>query len=100
MSNSCILVVESSAETAVALYRALEEAFPKGRLLHAHSLFEARLLIDTYDVGCFIIDNELPDGGGLELVDEVKQRRPQVEVILLAGEPTPWLRQRVVFTTI
>ncbi|ALS26382.1 two-component system response regulator [Paenibacillus sp. 32O-W] len=51
----------------------------------AYSAFEALELIQTYPVDLVITDIMMPEWTGLELIEEIRKRRPDTVCILLSG---------------
>jgi DNA-binding response OmpR family regulator len=87
-------LVEEDVEASFDLSQALEETVPQCRILQAHSVFEGKLLLGTYDIACSVIDNELPDGAGFELVYEIDRQEIHTQTILFAEAPSARLKQR------
>ncbi len=81
-----ILYVEDNPHDVDLTRRALSRAMPEVQLDNAPTLQEARTYLDeqaSYDV--LMIDLLLPDGNGLELLREVRQRALPVAVMILTG---------------
>jgi CheY-like chemotaxis protein len=53
------------------------------RVVEAGSLVEARALIGAGPYRCVLLDHELEDGVGLELLPLIRKEQPQCRVILL-----------------
>jgi DNA-binding response OmpR family regulator len=78
-----VLVVEDDPEMRALLraflqregYRVIEEA--RGD--------RARLLVESEPLDAVIVDNEIPGLNGLELLSSLRQRRPEVPVILITA---------------
>jgi DNA-binding response OmpR family regulator len=64
-----ILVVEDSQAERLQLKHEIERRFSDHRVEYAESLAAARAICDANDVTVAVVDNELTDGSGLELVD-------------------------------
>jgi two-component system cell cycle sensor histidine kinase/response regulator CckA len=80
-----ILVVEDEP----GIQRAVRLVIEDWETLPAMNLAEARARLaapETFDVA--LIDKNLPDGSGLELARELRERRPEVAVILMTAYPT------------
>lgn len=91
-----ILHVEDDADLCHFLAVALHE---KAYILRATCLEEARALLKTHSFSLIVLDQGLPDGTGLSLLDDFEGRpedmRPPV-VILSADEISDETRKRVV----
>lgn len=80
-----ILVVEDSVFACEALR--LMSLRSGARIRRADCLRSARRHLKVYRPSVVIIDLGLPDGSGLELIDELNRATPRVDVILgLSGE--------------
>lgn len=55
----------------------------------AASLAEARAVLAETSVDVIVVDLELPDGSGLEVVAELSKRRPGTAAIVLTGNERP-----------
>jgi two-component system, OmpR family, response regulator TctD len=89
MNKFCLLILEDAVVTSVAVSRALELELPECLVLRAQSLFEARLLLKTYDIHFFILDIQLPDGNGTELLDNIVQKNPSAGVVIVTAASLP-----------
>lgn len=71
-----------------------------GESVHAGSLVEARRALDDRRNGCgswfdlAIVDLDLPGGGGLELLEELREAAPGVPVMGVTANPEQGLRLR------
>jgi DNA-binding NarL/FixJ family response regulator len=89
MNRFCVLVLEDAVVTSVAVSRALELELPDCVILRAQSLFEAKLLLKTYDVHFFILDIRLPDGCGIDLLPDIVSKNPSAGVVIVTACPLP-----------
>ncbi|MCW5581291.1 MAG: response regulator, partial [Luteimonas sp.] len=81
-----VLYVEDSATAAELARRALLREVPDGELVLARSLAEARRRLEGATLpDVLIVDLNLPDGRGLELLAEVRARSQPVSVVVLIG---------------
>lgn len=72
------------------LGQAIEASAPSGesiQLIHARSLTEARAQLTEKSVDLAVINPNLPDGSGLDLVDELNKSRRIVATVLIGDEP-------------
>lgn len=81
-----IVIVEDDRDLNRGLCRALKEA--DCSVVSCHDLREARRQLALGGVSLLLLDIGLPDGSGLELLREVKQRTPGLPVILLTANDT------------
>jgi DNA-binding NarL/FixJ family response regulator len=93
MKDFRILIVEDVVVTSVAIGRSLEMDLPDCIVLRAQSLFEARLLLKTYDIHFFIIDIQLPDGSGIDFLKEIAAKNSKAAVVIVTATPLPKLRE-------
>jgi DNA-binding response OmpR family regulator len=83
MSEIKVLIVDDEIEFASALSERLEL---RGFNSHAlHSGLEALAQLDDLDPDIMVLDLKMPDMNGLEVLCEVKAKKPAVEVIMLTG---------------
>lgn len=82
-----ILVVEDDLTIQAALADALEMS--NYRVLKASNGKEALAIIEQHEaeIPLVLSDWVMPYMGGLELVQEMKQRRPNIKVLMLTGHP-------------
>ncbi len=80
------IIVEDIGETRVWLSDVLRQAFGDIAIDHAVDLKSARRWFAnrvTTDLGLLaLVDLGLPDGSGIELIREIKQQHPEVEVVV------------------
>jgi DNA-binding NarL/FixJ family response regulator len=89
MSKFSVLILEDAVVTSVAVSRALEMELPDCVILRAQSLFEAKLLLKTYDIHFFILDIRLPDGCGTDLLPDIIRKNPSAGVVIVTACPLP-----------
>jgi len=51
----------------------------------ARSAGEAKDLVALQDYGCVLLDKNLPDASGIDVLPHIKERRPDCEVIVVTG---------------
>ncbi|WP_040616156.1 response regulator [Oceanicola granulosus] len=85
--GATILVVEDSRYACEALR--LLSLRSGARIRRADSLANARRHLRVYRPTVLIVDLGLPDGSGLELIDEMARAAPAIDVLLAtSGDPT------------
>ena len=81
-----VLLVEDDPDHATLAREALEEALGDVAVSHAGDLATARELCAGSAWSLVVVDNKLPDGCGLELVQTLRETAPDVPVLVLTGE--------------
>jgi DNA-binding NarL/FixJ family response regulator len=94
MKQLRILLLEDALITSLAMGRALEAQIPDCIVMRAPSLYEARLMLRTYDIRLFVVDIQLPDGCGIDFLPEIAERAPSAAVIIVTAMRLPKYRQR------
>jgi len=89
MAKFNVLVLEDAIVTSVATSRALELDLPDAVVHRAQSLFEARLLLETYPIHFCILDVQLPDGCGIDLIPDVVAKYPNAGVVIVTASALP-----------
>lgn len=52
----------------------------------AFTFADARMKVHLYEYECIVLDIMLPDGNGLELLKEIRDRHSQVGVIIVSAK--------------
>jgi len=76
----------------VAISKALEAELPDHLILRDQSLFEARLLLKSYDIHFYVLDIKLPDGSGIDLMPDIVNKNPCAGVVVATACPLPQYR--------
>lgn len=79
-----ILLVEDEHELANSISEYLKRS-EKINCDLADNLFKATDLIGLYEYDCFIIDIGLPDGSGLELIQNIKSKDSKAGIIIISA---------------
>lgn len=83
MKDLRILIVDDEHEIVELLEDLLTE---KGyNVSTAFTLDEARQKIKQYDPGIVLLDIKLPDGDGVDFLQEIKKKNPKIDVIMITG---------------
>jgi len=94
MKQLRILLLEDAMVTSLAMGRALETQLAGSIVMRAQSLYEARLMLRTSDLGVFIVDIQLPDGSGIDFLPEIAERAPSAGVIVVTATRLPKFRRQ------
>lgn len=54
----------------------------------AESAEHALRVMDSHNIDVVLLDLKLPGAGGLEVLRQIKQRRPDIEVVVVTGHGT------------
>ncbi len=85
-SQTTVLVIDDEKKLAALITRILElEGF---KVFQAHNGKDGLKLIGTEDIHVVISDVKLPDVSGIDLVRQIKEKKPYVEVINLTAYGT------------
>ncbi len=85
-----VLIVDDNTNLAHLTAYSLKSAIDGLIVLTAGSCQEALILAKEHRPSVFIVDLKLPDGDGLDLIDELKRRFPSVSPILVTATPWRW----------
>jgi DNA-binding NtrC family response regulator len=92
-----LLYVEDNQSLASLIGRTLKEIRPDWMVMPAGSLGEARSVINRQPVpDAAVLDVNLPDGNGVDLLGEIKSLNPKLPVIMVSGAYSDALFARVV----
>lgn len=80
-----ILIVESDPESATQLCRQLTDHFQQDCNTVVHQISEA-LALDLQFYDLVLCDLDLPDGSGLELIDQLLARREDIPIIIVTDQ--------------
>jgi len=77
-----VLVLEDHPETREWLSGIIKQAFVEVNLYEASSLAQARKLISDHEFDLALIDLNLPDGNGVEIISEITQHSPKTYCVV------------------
>jgi len=77
-----ILLLEDHAETADWINATLQEVFPGHLILLAKSIEEAEALLAQHQFELAILDISLPDGSGIDIIQQLKKNHPNTTCIM------------------
>lgn len=84
-----LLLLEDSVVCATRIARALQEAFPDLRLIHARTVEEAQIVGSELGIDFFLIDVLLPDGNGFDFLCDMATVLPEAKAVIMTGEILP-----------
>ena len=77
-----VLVLEDHPETREWLTDIIRQAFIEVRIFEASSLAQARATIKSNQLDLALIDLNLPDGNGVEIISEISQKSPDTYCVV------------------
>ncbi|WP_051350343.1 response regulator [Dyadobacter alkalitolerans] len=87
MTRLSILLVEDDEIDAMNLLRAISKSQVEiGEVKICKYAEDALLTLDSWVPGCVLLDYQLPKTSGLELLKKIKERVPQLPVIVLTSQ--------------
>ncbi len=92
-----VLIIEDNATFRKTFRDALTKRFPEmlvEELSDGSRIFEK---IDTFQPGLIFMDIRLPGQNGLELTEKVKERYPQIRIVILTEYDLPEYREAACF---
>lgn len=87
-----LLIVEDHSSFRSALAFMLDREEDINVVAEAGTIDEARTILTSTPVDVALVDMELPDGSGLDLIRDTRSRNPEAEMILLTGSARPQTR--------
>ena len=81
-----ILIVEDDTTLNQGLCKALREE--DRQIVSCENILEARQQLELGSVSFVLLDINLPDGNGLDLLKEIKDKDPKIPVVLLTANDT------------
>ena len=91
-----LLFVDDNIKLVEIATRYIGEIRPQWRFLLANTLAEGRRIYNQYSPDAAVLDVGLPDGNGLDLLSELKRKRPGLPVIMISADDPAALRQAVI----
>lgn len=76
------LIVEDVVETGNWLCFTLQEAFTQIHISYADSCEQARQVLETCSINLALLDINLPDGSGIDLIPCIRQRCPDAYIVI------------------
>ena len=88
-----VLIVDDSELVQIRIKRELLKNDLKMCVSQAYNVKEALELFHSFIPSFVILDIDLPDGSGIDLLQTFKKERPSVEVAMLTNFPTSEFKQ-------
>lgn len=95
MDTQRVLIVDDQQEVRQVLRSAIESLNAKVEVFDVPSGEEALLELSAQEFDLLISDVRLPGISGLELIDKLRQRNPDMKVVLVTGVMDTKVRQQV-----
>jgi DNA-binding NarL/FixJ family response regulator len=77
-----VLVLEDHPETREWLTAIIRQAFVEVEIFEASSLAQARIIINANQLDLALIDLNLPDGNGVEIISEISKNSPDTYCVV------------------
>ncbi len=77
-----VLVLEDHPETREWLTSIIKQAFVEVKIFEASSLAQARKIVDENQLDLALIDLNLPDGNGVEIISEITKKSPNTYCVV------------------
>jgi DNA-binding NarL/FixJ family response regulator len=84
-TGKVVLVVEDSLLIIERILRLLMEADNIRTVIHAANYAESLKMMNEINADIILLDLNLPDKSGIELLKEIKSNQPQIKVIVLTN---------------
>jgi putative two-component system response regulator len=81
-----VLLVEDDDDQAVAVTEALERALEGAVIARAGSVARAAELAHGSEWSLAVVDHNLPDGAGMEVLDTLRAHDPTLPIVMLTGQ--------------
>jgi DNA-binding NarL/FixJ family response regulator len=89
-----LLILEDSRYIAQAVQSSLAKAFPKVGVQVASSIAEAEGWFQREPADIMIVDVQLPDGNGIDFLDDVREVYPTIPAIIMTAHSVADMRSR------
>jgi HTH-type transcriptional regulator, bacterioopsin transcriptional activator and related proteins len=91
-----VLLVDDNERWATFMADELERRDPSFRVELALGANEALSALQGTDHDCLVVDYRMPEANGIQLVERVRERRPELPVILVTGEGSETIATRAI----
>lgn len=91
--NLVVLVVEDSLIILERIFSLLEENEDVKMVVHAANYQETLKMMEKIRADVILLDINLPDKSGVEILKEIKKEKPEVKIVILTNHATEDYRQ-------
>ena len=92
--NEKVMIVDDSEPMQTRIKDLLLRVFERITIKHALNCQEALKLFSSFEPDVVILDLDLPDGSGIDLLRKFKGDKPAVNVIIFTNYPTSEFKMR------
>jgi two-component system, OmpR family, response regulator len=85
------LIIDDDIDTCILLSRILIEN--KIKSLSVNTLHDASILFESVNPGLIFLDNNLPDGYGLNFISHVKEKFPNAMIVMITAHISDFNRR-------
>lgn len=85
MSSLTFLVADDHRVLRIGLSHLLQETFSDCRVIESRSCQETLSIVSSEDVNLLILDIDFPDGNSLTIVDDIKEVKHDLKIILFSS---------------
>lgn len=78
-----VMIVEDIEATSVWMETLLKQAFPDARTISFKSLAEAKAHLGNQTLALALVDLNLPDGSGIDLIPAMRQQNSETRIIVM-----------------
>ncbi|MGV6808804.1 MAG: response regulator [bacterium] len=78
-----VLIVEDIEATSLWIADLLSQAFQDVNILSAYTLSDAQALLGQQSLALALLDLNLPDGSGIDLIPAIRQQNPETRIIVM-----------------
>ncbi len=89
-----ILIVDDSESIRKRLDAMVKKIGGNTEIAHAENVQEAIEKAGAFDPDITILDIKMPGGSGIDVLKEIKAKRPETTVVMLTNYPYPQYREK------
>jgi len=89
-----VLLVDDDVCLTAIVKRAFAKQMPEATLLTARTVAEAQTMLAQNPISFFILDLNLPDGTGIDLLCDIRTISPDARVVVITSTALPAYRER------
>lgn len=84
-TRPCILLVNDDEDSLYLLSRSVRRALPEAELVPMSRSLDALRFAQSHRIAAVVTDNRMPEMDGLTLVRRIRERDPQVPILMVTG---------------